>query len=189
MIYLLLFAEFFKIGLFTLGGGLAALPFLYELAGKYDWYTAADVTNMIAVSESTPGPIAINMATYVGFHTAGLLGGVVATLGNIMPSVVIVLILAKYLEKFKQSRYVQAAFYGIRPAVTALISVALFAVFKVSVLHWDAFVQGWNWAALVDWRALALFAAALVLVLKFNKSPIAYIAGGAVVGILIAPIP
>lgn len=187
MIYLLLFAEFFKIGLFAIGGGLAALPFLYELAPKYHWFTAADVTDMIAISESTPGPIAINMATYVGYQTAGVLGGVVATLGNIMPAILIVLAVAKYLEQFKNNRLVQAGFYGIRPAVTALITSALFAVIKVSILRWDLFAAGGGWGSLLDLRAAALYAAALALILRFEKHPVLYIAGGALAGILIAP--
>ncbi len=187
MTYLLLFLEFFKIGLFAIGGGLAALPFLYELAPKYNWFTEADITNMIAISESTPGPIAVNMATYVGYHTAGVMGGIIATLGNILPAIIIVLIVAKYLEKFKDNSLVQAGFYGIRPAVAALITVALFAVVKVSILRWDVFVATENWGALVDWRAAALFAVALALILKMEKHPVFYIAAGALAGILIAP--
>ena len=187
MIYLLLFLEFFKIGLFAIGGGLAALPFLYELAPKYDWFTEADITNMIAISESTPGPIAVNTATYVGYHTAGFWGGIIATLGNIMPAIIIVLMVAKYLEKFKNNPLVQAGFYGIRPAVAALITVALFAVGKVSILHWDVFAATGNWRSLVDWRATALFAVSLALILKGKKHPVLYIAAGALAGILIAP--
>lgn len=189
MIYLLLFIEFFKIGLFTVGGGLATLPFLYELADKYDWYTRADITNMIAISESTPGPIGINMATYVGFHTAGVLGGIVATFATVLPSVVIVLLVARFLEKFKHNRFVNAGFYGIRPAVTAMITVALITVMASSIFNWEVFWPGWNWQSLVNPLALVLYAVALFLLLKFKKHPLWYLLGGAVVGIFIAPGP
>jgi chromate transporter len=183
----LLFLEFFKIGLFTLGGGLAALPFLYELSDKYGWYTHADVTNMIAVSESTPGPIGLNMATYVGFHTAGIAGGVTATLATILPGILIVLTVAAFLRRFKRSKLVQAGFTGIRPAVAALITAAFWSVFRISVLNWGEFVSSGSFAALLNPWAAALFALALFLLFKLNRHPLWFILGGAVAGILIAP--
>ena len=125
MIYLQLFWEFFKIGLFAVGGGMATLPFLQELAEKTGWYPQSLITDMTAISESTPGPIGINMATYVGCNVAGIFGGVVATLGEIIPSVIIVVIVSKYLEKFRGSKLVNDAFYGLRPAVTGLIAAAV----------------------------------------------------------------
>ena len=187
MIYLLLFFEFFKIGLFTLGGGLAAIPFLYDLAERYDWFTAYELTYMIAISESSPGPIAINMATFAGFHTAGLLGGAVATLGSVTPGLVIVLLVCRALEEFRGNRYVQAGFKGVRPAVTALVTVALLTVARISLLRWDGLTQPIDWAALVDFRAVAIFGAALFAMLKFKRHPILYIAAGAIIGIIIAP--
>ena len=104
MTYVILFFEFFKIGLFAVGGGLATLPFLYELAGKYTWFDEAMLGNMIAVSQSTPGPIGINMATYAGFNAAGILGGILATVGLVTPSVIIIIIVAHVLNKFKESQ-------------------------------------------------------------------------------------
>lgn len=194
MIYLLLFLEFFKVGLFTIGGGLAALPFLYELAGKYDWFTTSDITNMIAISESTPGPIAVNMATYAGYHTAGVLGGILATLGNIMPAIIIVLIVAQYLERFKGSRQVQAGFYGVRPAVAALITFALISVVRVSLFTTTQVAPAPSdslataiYQIQPDPIAFVLFVVFLILILAFNKHPILYIAGGAVAGIFLAP--
>ena len=112
MIYLQLFWEFLKIGLFAVGGGMATLPFLQDLAEKTGWYSQALITDMIAISESTPGPIGINMATYVGCNVAGFLGGVVATMGEILPAIVVVVIVSRYLEKFRGSKLVDAAFYG-----------------------------------------------------------------------------
>lgn len=186
MIYLLLFYEFFKIGLFTIGGGMAALPFLYDLAGRYDWFTAAEVTDMIAISQSTPGPIGINMATFVGYTTAGVAGSLLATAAVILPECIIVLAVARVLGRFKQNRLVEAGFYGIRPAVAALITVALVTVMQVTLVNWPAFWPGLHFAA-VDWRAVLLFAVALFAMLRWKKNPILYIVAGAVLGLLFAP--
>ena len=128
MILLRLFFEFFKTGLFSVGGGLATIPFLRDMGAATGWFTDADLTTMIAVSESTPGPIGVNMATYVGFQTAGIPGAVIATLGLITPSVIVILIIAGFLQKFRQSRTVNAVFQGLRPASTALIASACITV-------------------------------------------------------------
>lgn len=134
MTYLHLFLEFFKIGLFAIGGGPATLPFLMDLTKKYDWFTMADLTNMVAVSESTPGPIGLNMATYAGFHAAGVLGGVVATMSLVLPSIIVIVIIAKFLTNFSENPTVKAVFFGIRPAVTALIASAVFGLFQVALM-------------------------------------------------------
>ena len=124
MIYLKLFYEFFKTGLFAVGGGLATLPFLSDMADRTGWFTQAQLADMLAVSESTPGPVGVNMATYVGFETAGVLGAVVATLGLVTPSVIVILIVASFLKAFRSNRFVDAAFYGLRPASTAMVASA-----------------------------------------------------------------
>ena len=124
MTYLRLFWEFFKTGLFAVGGGMATVPFLKNIGLATGWYSQTDLMNMLAVSESTPGPIGINMATYVGFETNGPMGCVIATLGLITPSIIIILVIARFLQKFRQSRTVDAVFYGLRPASTALIASA-----------------------------------------------------------------
>ncbi|MBQ1999797.1 MAG: chromate transporter, partial [Spirochaetales bacterium] len=103
---LLLYLEFFKVGLFSIGGGLATIPFLQELSIKYGWFDQKLFTDMIAISESTPGPIGVNMATYVGYHTAGIPGGIISTLGLISPSIIIILLIACLLTQFKENRYV-----------------------------------------------------------------------------------
>lgn len=185
MTYLLLFFEFLKVGLFTVGGGLASIPFLYDMAAKYPWFTNSDIVDMIAISESTPGAIGINMATYAGFSAGGWLGSVTATVAVIIPEIVIVLIVAKVLERLTENRFVQGAFYGIRPVVTALISSALFEVVKVSLLRWDIFTQALDYTQLVDYKAVALFAILLILIRKFHKHPVVYIAGAAVIGVII----
>lgn len=134
MTYFLLFYEFFKIGLFAIGGGPATLPFLMDLTKHYDWYTMTDLTNMVAVSESTPGPIGINMATYAGFHAAGVSGGVIATMGLVTPSIIVIIIIAKFLSDFSENATVKAVFAGIRPAVTALIASAVLGLLQVALL-------------------------------------------------------
>lgn len=134
MIYMQLFIEFFKVGLFSVGGGLATLPFLYDLADKMQWFSHADVSNMIAIAESTPGAIGINMATYAGYTTAGVLGGVIATLGLVTPSLIIIVIIARLLNQFKQNKHVKSAFFGLRPASLAMISAAGVGVCQVALL-------------------------------------------------------
>ncbi len=134
MVLVQLFLEFCRVGLFSVGGGLATIPFLTDLGERTGWFGAGDLANMIAISESTPGPMGVNMATYVGFHTAGVVGGIVATVGLIFPSVVIILIIAGFLEKFRQSKAVDAVFYGLRAASVALITAALLQVAKIALL-------------------------------------------------------
>lgn len=124
MLFLQLFIEFFKVGLFSIGGGLATIPFLQDMGVKTSWFTDTQLTTMIAVGESTPGPIGVNMATYVGYETAGIVGAVIATLGLVAPSIIVILIIAGFLQKFRQSKTVDAVFQGLRPASTALITAA-----------------------------------------------------------------
>ena len=139
---LLLCLNFFKTGLLAVGGGLATLPFITDMSNAHpDWFTKADIANMVAVSESTPGPIGINMATYVGYNVAGFLGAVVATLGEVLPSVAIVIIVCRYLQKFRSSKLVNHAFYGLRPAVTGLIAAAGISVMSVSMFHLELYQQ------------------------------------------------
>ena len=135
MIYITLFLEFFKIGIFSIGGGLATLPFLQKLVDKYEWLSSQELIDLIAIAESTPGPIGINAATYMGYKTAGLLGGVVATLGIVVPAVIIVSIIAHYFMKFNEHVLVKSAFYGLRPAVTGMIAAAGFQVAVVSFFN------------------------------------------------------
>lgn len=188
MTYLLLFYEFFKVGLFAIGGGLATLPFLYNLADKYpQWLTRDMLADMIAVSESTPGPLGINMATYAGFHVDGVLGGIVATLSLVLPSILVILIVAKFLDRFNDSKLVKWSFYGLRPAVAGLIGVATLEVFKVSILNVTRFQETGEILQLFNLKSLALFAVVFIL-FRFKKlsniHPIVYILGGAVVGVL-----
>ena len=186
MIYLQLFWEFLKIGLFAVGGGMATLPFLQDLADKTGWYSQSLITDMIAISESTPGPIGINMATYVGCNVAGFLGGVVATMGEILPAIVIVVTVSRYLEKFRGSKLVDAAFYGLRPAVTGLIAAAGLSVVKVSMFHFDLYHQTGVLMDAFDLKKIIFFVAAFAAIKKFKLHPVVYIACAAVVGILLS---
>lgn len=179
-----LFFEFFKIGLFAVGGGMAAIPFLKALADKTGWFTTSLITDMIAISESTPGPIGINMATYVGFNVAGVLGALIATLGTILPAIVIVTTVSRYLEKFSSSPLTDRAFYGLRPTVTGLIAAAGFDVMKVSLLQIESFTQGVSLAEVIVPGKWALFIAAFIAIRKFKKHPVLCIAVSAVIGIL-----
>lgn len=185
MILLKLWWEFFKIGMFSVGGGMATLPFLYDMSDRTGWFTHNQIADMLAVSESTPGPIGINMATYTGFTTAGFWGSIVATLGIITPGIIIVLLIVAVLEKFRKNKYVEAAFYGLRPASTGLIAAAGVLVVEIALLNVDAgtFIDYFNI------RAIALAAVLLVLTrwVKPTKKlhPIVFIAFSAVVGVLI----
>ena len=181
MIYLQLFYEFFKIGLFAIGGGLSTLPFLYALADKYTWFSREMLVNMIAISESTPGPIGINMATYAGYSAGGILGGVVATFALVTPAFFIMLAVVKVLTAFSQSKYVQNAFYGLRPAVTALIASAGIGLLSATLLNLSSFPE----LLVFDFKQLALYAALLFASLKFKRlQAVHLIAAAAVVGIV-----
>lgn len=188
MIYLRLFWEFFKVGLFSVGGGLATLPFLYSLGAKTGWFSTADVANMLAVSESTPGPIGVNMATYVGFDCGGVLGGVVATLGLVTPSVIVIVLIAMALQAFRTNKYVDAAFYTLHPASTGLIAAAGWSVFALVLVNLDAYRATYRLADLIQWKNLLLFAVIWVLtnLVKPLKKlhPVVFLALAAVVGIV-----
>ena len=188
MIYLRLFWEFFKVGLFSVGGGLATLPFLYSLGAKTGWFSTADVANMLAVSESTPGPIGVNMATYAGVDCAGVLGGVVATLGLVTPSVIVIVLIAMALQAFRANKYVDAAFYTLHPASTGLIAAAGWSVFALVLVNLDAYRASYQQADLLQWKNLILFAVIWVLtnLVKPLKKlhPVVFLALAAVVGIV-----
>lgn len=148
MIWLQLFWEFFKTGLFALGGGLSTIPFLYDMIDTFHWFTSQTLVDMIAISESTPGPMGVNMATYVGYTTTHtILGGVIATLGLVTPSIIIICIIAQFLKKFKESHWVEDTFYGLRPAIVGLITcvgigIFITAMFKeetISISHFEFF--------------------------------------------------
>ena len=188
MIYLQLYWEFFKTGLFAVGGGMATLPFLAHIGESTGWYTQTQLMNMLAVSESTPGPIGVNTATYVGYITGGVPGALIATLGLVTPAVICILIIASCLKKFRENRFVDHAFYGLRPASAALIAAAGFSVVRISLLQESAFQASGRFTDLFFWKGLLLAAVIWVLtnVVKPTKKlhPIVYIAASALVGIV-----
>ena len=185
MIYLLLFVNFFKTGLFSIGGGLATLPFLYEMSNRTHWFTTSDIADMIAISESTPGAIGINMSTYAGFKTAGYPGGIVATVALATPSLIIILIISGFLQKFKENRHVQNALYGLRPASIAMITAAGLNVARIALLNLDAFQATHNPADLFLWKAVLLGIVIFGGQKLFPKiHPVAFIAFSALIGIV-----
>lgn len=185
--FLLMCWEYFKTGLFAVGGGLATVPFLREISQRHpDWYSIKDLTTMIAVSESTPGPMGVNMATYVGNHLYGVIGGIACTLSLVTPSVIVIFIIAKMLEKFRDSKIVKAVFQGLRPAVVGFILAAVVDIYISSLLHVDIFNQSHAILSLFNWVAIVLFAALLTVYKKFPKiHPIIIIVAGAVMGIIL----
>ncbi|MEG1858700.1 MAG: chromate transporter [Pseudoflavonifractor sp.] len=189
MIFLSLFSEFFQVGLFSVGGGLATIPFLQRMGVATGWFSPAELVNMIAVSESTPGPMGINMASYVGFTAAGPLGCAVATLGLITPSIVVILIVAKFLQRFRRSRIVDDVFSGLRPASTGLVAAAGIAVARIALMTGAAWTGLASLTGLFHWKGVLLAAAVFVcLQIKPLKKihPILFIAASAVIGIVFA---
>ena len=188
MIYLQLFWEYFKTGLFAVGGGMATIPFLYDMSDKTGWFTHQDLANMIAVGESTPGPIGVNMATYVGYVTGmaqggigtAILGAVTASMGLVLPSLIVILIVAAMLKRFKNSPLVQKAFYGLRPASTGLVAAAGISVTVSNLFGSETFH--------INWKGIVLAAVLWFLTNKVNKTkklhPIVFIGASALVGIL-----
>jgi chromate transporter len=177
-VYLKVAGEFLKIGLFSVGGGLATLPFLYKLADSYDWFTRAMLIDMIAISESTPGPIGVNIATYAGYSAAGVCGGILATLALVFPSVVIALFITKVMDAFREDKLVKAAFYGIRPTITALIASAALGIMKITLVSLENGLS----ANIFNIKRIALFAVMLYLMKKYNRHPVFYIGGAAIAG-------
>ena len=184
MIYIILFLEFFKVGLFALGGGLAALPFLQELIVKYGWITSEELLNMIAVSESTPGAIGINTATFIGYNTAGIPGGVIATIGLAAPSIIIISIIAHYFKEFNNHPLVKSAFVGIRPAVAGLIASAAFQLSRGQIFHLNELSTDLEILNFIDLKGIILFLAVFLAIRKFKKHPIIYILTAALIGII-----
>ena len=183
MIYIRLFFEFCKVGLFAVGGGLATIPFLSDLGSRTGWFSPGQLADMIAVSESTPGPIGVNMATYAGYTAAGVPGGIIATLGLVFPSLIIILIIAGFLNRFRESRIVDAVFYGLRAASTALISAALLQVARIALMDHtmdNGMTQLFYWPAII--LAAVVFVCFSYTPLK-KIHPIFFIAVSAAAGI------
>jgi chromate transporter len=171
MIFLKLFLVFFKIGLFSFGGGYAMLSMMQqEVVGANLWATTSEFVDMVAISQITPGPVAINMATYVGFTQGGFIGSAFATLGCITPSIIIMLIISKFFFKFQNNKYVENAFLGLRPATIGLVAAAAILVAKGSF---------------IDYKSILIFLAAFVLSYKYKVDPILMTIGAGIIGFLL----
>ena len=184
MIFVQLFLAFFKTGLFAVGGGLATLPFLYEISDRWHWFSHADIADMIAISESTPGAIGINMSTYVGFITAGVPGAILASLSLTAPCIIVILLVIRVLDKFKGSPLVDSVFKALRPASIGMITAALIGVVKESLL----ILPNWGGMSTIlsifNWKGILLAVVLWFIMKKWKTHPIAYIAIAAVVGMV-----
>lgn len=179
MIYLQLFWEFFKISAVSFGG-VASIPFLFDLSREFGWFTVAELSDMIAIGESTPGPIAINMATFAGFKTAGVLGSVIATIGLMTPPTIISLIICKALASWEENKYLQAAFTGLRPATAGLLAAAGLSLILLALFGVDTFGPD----MVLNVKSLIFFIILLPLVFRFPKRPLVFILIGAAAGII-----
>ncbi|MFP3042497.1 chromate transporter [Treponema primitia] len=178
---LFLFVQFFKIGLFSIGGGYATLPFLYEMADKYDWLSAEKIGDMLAVAQSLPGAIGVSLSAYTGFQYAGIPGGLISALGLISPSIIIIIIVARILNAFKENKVVDSLFSGFRPAGAGLLSAAALGALAISLYNPTAEA----WTAMFRWRECILFAVIFLLIKLLKKHPIVYIAAAGVIGIVL----
>ncbi len=176
MIYLELFFSFFKIGLFAVGGGLATVPFLFRLSEDTGWFSTEELVRMIAISESTPGPLGVNMATYTGVQTAGVFGGVVATIGLVVPMLFVIIALSNFLHHFRKNKWVEVVFQGLRPAVAMMIFGFVLRLIRIIFQHSSSPEK-------LE-ITLGLFLFYLFLTFRFKLHPILFILFAAVVGVL-----
>jgi len=181
-----LFANFFKIGLFSVGGGYAIIPFLFEMADKSHaagsgWLTREMVGNMLAVAQSLPGAIGANLSAYTGIHYGGVPAGFIAAFGLVAPAVIVIMIVARTLKAFKGNTLVNSLFAGFRPAAAGLLSAATLGALSLSLWHADAPV----WYEYLRWKETLIFIVSFFLIYKFKKHPILYIAAAGVVGVVL----
>lgn len=182
---LLLAFEYFKIGSVAIGGGYTVIPFLYYLVDKYKWFDVAEITQMIAVSNLTPGPIGINMATFVGIKVGGIWGAVLTTITFMIPSFIIVCALSKFLKKNKENVYINHIMYGLRPAAVALISVAGLKIMNTTVFELQKFKNTHNIFDFISLKAFLLLSAFFIIGMKLKKNPMILIAIAIVTGLVI----
>ena len=182
--FLMMCWEFFKAGLFAIGGGVVTLPFFNTMAEKYDWFTTRDVADMIAISEATPGPFGINMATFAGYKAYGIIGSVAGVFSLVLPSFVIIIIVSKFLDRFSENKYVKYAFFGLRPAVCGRVINAWISIARVALVHPENLAAG-KLPEFFNIPAIVLFAIIFFCSYKFKKLPPAiWIGVGAICGLL-----
>ena len=185
-LYLLIFLEFFRVGLFSIGGGLATLPFLYEMAERYPFLDQSVIADAIAIGQSAPGPLGVNMATYVGYQIAGIPGGIIAAGALTLPSFLIILIIAGFLKGFEKNPYVISVLSHLRPAVTGLILLAAFQVFQTAIFDVDRFLVTGNVLDIFLFKEIILFLVLFLVTRKLKMHPFILIIIAATVGILLA---
>ncbi|MGM0507989.1 MAG: chromate transporter [Fusobacteriota bacterium] len=181
ILYVKLFFEFFKIGLFSIGGGLATLPFLQTIMKDYNWITQKELLDIIAVAQSTPGPIGVNLATFVGYKTGGIPGGIIATFGLVLPSLFIITLIAHFFMQFDDDPFVRGALKGIRPAVVGLIGYVAFDIGVEQLLDLSKKVD--FSFEFINIRGLILLGVLIFLIDKYKKHPVYYLGGSALVGL------
>ena len=180
-----LFFIFFYIGLFAVGGGLVAATFMYQaLVDKYALISAEKFYSMLAISESTPGPIGINLATYLGTELFGIPGAIICTLGEVMPAIIIIMVVARFFTRFQDKTLVQAGFEFLRPATSGLVLVALVQVFVIALLNISGFKASFDIKDLFVWPAVSLYLICLAVLFKTKLHPVFIVVLGAVFGIL-----
>ena len=181
-IYLLLFLEFFKMGALTFGGGYAMIPFIEETVLSHGWMTTRELVDFIAVSESTPGAFAVNISTYIGNVTGGLLGALCATAGLVLPSFIIILLIAGVYDRFKKNTVVQGAMLGLKSTVVGLIAATVISVGKE--IFFSGGISAAVFAAANTYVSVGIFAVSLFLLLYKKLNPILIIGISAAAGIL-----
>jgi chromate transporter len=189
---LLLYIEFFKIGIFAVGGGLATLPFLFLMANdrfafirRTGWLSTEQVGNFLAVAQCSPGAIGVNVAAQTGFQYGGLPGGAAAALGLISPAIIIISLIAKALQSVKKNKISIAVFSGLRPAAAGLLGAAGFGVWRLALYNNAAGAAGGAWYEVIRWREGLVCLAIFLLIVKLKSHPIIYIALGAAAGIIL----
>ena len=170
MLYLHLFYEFFKIGLFSFGGGYATIPFLYHISQVYGWFSPNDLERMIAISSVTPGPVGVNMATFAGMQTGDICGSLIATTAIVIPALFIVVIVSRILRKFQDNFYVKSALYGLKPASCALLAVVAFNLIRSNLL---------------DIYSIGLFLVFILISLFTKKDPLFYLFSTGLIGLVL----
>ncbi len=185
MSLLQLMLTFFYVGLFTIGGGLVAITIMYGPIVEGGLISSEQFYNMVAISESTPGPIGINMATYIGYELYGVAGGIAATVATVLPSLIIIMVIARFFTSFQEKSLVRAAFSGLRPATSGMVLVAMVQVFVIAILNIPAFRETGQLLQLVQLPSAAFYLAACLILFKTKTSPIAVVAAGALFGVLV----
>lgn len=190
MVLFKLLFTFIKIGFFSFGGGYAMIPLIQREIESNGWLSAREFVDIIAIAEMTPGPIAVNSATFVGFKTAGFWGGLVATIGVAIPSLLLILIISQFFFKFQKHPFNIMIFYGIRPVIAGLIATAAIFVAETAIFKQELTAEVFNNLAshfmdVINIGSIGVFVLSLITLIKFKMHPIVAIVGSGVVGVIL----